>query len=151
MKRFKFSLQTVHDFREFRRDTAEREFAEVTAQLHRAKAQLDEVKRTHDLALDNYLLLYQCREIKVSKIAAHTDFINSLNRREREVRGQILTIERHLESKRLALTEALRDTKTTSKLRERQRQRHDLDSARREQNLLDEMAVSAIARRLVHR
>jgi len=151
MKRFKFSLQTVHDFREFRRDAAEREFAEAVDRLYRAKAQLEEVRRAHRAALDNYLLLYQSREIQATMISAHTDFIASLMRREREVLTQIAGIERHIETKRQAVTEALRATKTTAKLSERQRQRHDLDLARTEQTLLDEMAVAAMARRRLNR
>jgi len=151
MKRFKFSLQTVHDFREFRRDAAEREFAAALAQLYAAKAQLEEVQRAHRAALDNYLLLYQAREIKATTASAHTDFIASLVRREREVRGQIVIIERHIETKRQAVTEALRATRTTAQLRERQRERHELEVARTEQNLLDEMAVASIARRQLHR
>ena len=146
MKRFKISLQTVHDFREFRRDTAEREFAVAAAQLTGAKAQLQEVERAHRAALDNYLVLYQSREIEARMIGAHTDFISSLIRRERELRTQIVAIERHIETKRLALTEALRATKTTAKLRERQLQSHDLDVARKDQTLLDEMAVATMAR-----
>jgi flagellar export protein FliJ len=151
MKRFKFSLQTVHNFRESRRDAAEREFAEAKAQLYSARAQLQEVARAHHLALDNYLLLYQSREIKVRMIGVHTEFIASLVRREREVRAQIITLERQLETKRQQLTEALRDTKATAKLRERQLERHDLNAARKEQTMLDEMAVATMARQYVQR
>lgn len=147
MKRFKFSLQTVHDFREFRRTNAEREFAEATAQLQGLKAQIEELRRLHRAALDKCLLLYQSREIEASLIAAHADFINSLVQRERELRQQMAATERHLEVKRQALTEALRATKTTAKLRERHLDRHDLELARNEQNLLDEMAVATVARR----
>src|SRR5258708_3837864 len=110
MKRFKFSLQTVHDYREFRRDNAEREFATTLAQLYTAKAQLEEVQRAHRAALDNYLLMYQSRVIRATAASAHTDFIASLVRREREVRAQIIIIERDIETKRQAVTEALRAT-----------------------------------------
>lgn len=150
MKRFKFSLQTVHDFREFHRDSAEREFAAALAQLYTAKAQLEEVQRAHRAALDNYLLLYQVREIKATTATAHTDFIASLVRREREVRAQIVTIERLIETKRQAVTEALRATKTTAQLRDSQRERHELEVARTEQKVLDEMAVASMARRQLH-
>jgi flagellar export protein FliJ len=147
MKQFKFSLQTVHNFRETRRDSAEREFGYANAQLHGVKGKLAEVQNAHRVALDNYLLLYQSRELEVAVVGAHTDYIAFLVRREREVRGHIVTGEREVETKRLALTEALRDTKATANLRERQHQRHELDAARREQTLLDEMAVASIARR----
>lgn len=150
MKRFKFSLQTVHDYREFRRDAAEREFADAIAQLHGAKALLEEVRRARRLALDNYLLMYQSREIEARMIGAHTDFITSLSHRERAVLAQIAVIEKRIESKRQAVTAALRATKTTGQLRDQQRRNHELDASRTEQNQLDEMAVAAIARRRLH-
>jgi flagellar export protein FliJ len=147
MKPFKFSLQTVHNFRETRRDAAEREFGQANAQLHGVKGQLAEVQTAHRVALDNYLLLYKSKDIEVAVVSAHTDYIAFLVRREREVRNYIVIVEREVETKRLALTEALRDTKATAKLRERQHERHQLDAARTEQTLLDEMAVASIARR----
>ena len=151
MKRFKFSLQTVHDFREFRRDAAEREFAEALDHLYRAQSQLEEVKRAHRTATDNYLLLYQSREIQATMVASHTDFIASLMRREHEVINQIAGLEKQLETKRHAVTEAMRATKTTAQLSDRQRERHDVDVARMEQTLSDEMAVAAMTRRRINR
>jgi len=150
MKRFKFSLQSVHDLRESRRQVAERELADANGELYRANAQLEEVVRSRQKALERYLLIYQSREIEVSMITAHTDFIGSLFRREREARAHILEVEAKIEQKRRAVTEALRDTETTAKLRDRQRQQHELEINRNEQITLDEIAVLSVARRRVN-
>jgi len=150
MKRFKFSLQSVHDLRESRREVAERELADANGELYRAKAQLEEVVRSRQKALERYLLIYQSREIEVSMITAHTDFIGSLFRREREARAHILEVEAKIEQKRRVVTEALRDTETTAKLRDRQRQQHELEINRNEQTTLDEIAVMSVARRRVN-
>jgi len=150
MKRFKFSLQSVHDLRESRRQVAERELADANGELYRANAQLEEVVRSRQKALERYLLIYQSREIEVSMITAHTDFIGSLFRREREARAHILDVEAKIEQKRRAVTEALRDTETTAKLRDRQRQQHELEINRNEQITLDEIAVLSVARRRVN-
>ena len=150
MKRFKFSLQTVHDLRESRQEAAERELATANSELYRANAQLQEVVRSRQKALERYMLLYQSREIEVSMIAAHTDFIGSLFQREREAKAHILEVEKRFETKRQAVTEAMRDTETTSKLRDHQRKNHELQSNRDEQSMLDEMAVMAVARRRVN-
>ena len=45
MKKFKFSLQTLHDLRESHQEKAERELAAANSELYRAKAQLEEVVR----------------------------------------------------------------------------------------------------------
>ena len=149
MKQFKFTLQSVHDFREFRREAAERAFAATTAYLNQTKTQLAECKRIFNSSLDRYLLIYQSHEIEASMITAHTDFLGSLLMRERELRQQILELEHEVERKRQALTEAMRETKTTGRLRERHRERYDLEVARKEQSLLDEMAVASHARRRI--
>lgn len=150
MKPFKFSLQTVHNLRESRRDIAERELAQANGELYRANAQLEEVIRSRQKALDRYLLLYHSQNIEVSMIAAHSDFIASLFQREREARAHIREVELQLEQKREAVTEALRDTETTAKLRDRQRLKHQLEINRDEQTKLDEIAVQSVARRRVN-
>ena len=146
MKRFKFTLQSVHEIREFRRETAERAFAAAASLLSQTRRQLEECRRIYHSSLDRYLLIYQSREIEANMITAHTDFLASLLQRERELREQITELERQVEAKRQTLTEAMRETKTTGRLRERHRERHDLEIARKEQSLLDEMAVVSNAR-----
>jgi flagellar export protein FliJ len=149
MKRFKFTLQTVHDLRESKRESAERDLTEAANEVYRAYRLLEEVIRARQRALDNYLLLYQTRELEITMVSAHTDFIGSLMQRERESRDYVVEVEKRLTSKRQALTEALRATKTTAKLRDKQRERHDLELGRNEQSMLDEMAVMSVARRMV--
>lgn len=150
MKRFKFTLQSVHDLRESRREAAEQELAVTNSELYRANAQLEEVVRARQKALERYLLLHQETELEPTMVAAHTDFIGSLFQREREARTYITQIEKTLELKRRAVREALRETETTAKLRENQRKNHKLEMNRHEQSVLDEMAVLAVARRRVN-
>jgi flagellar export protein FliJ len=147
MKKFKFTLQTVHDLRESRREKAERELADANSELYRANAQLEEVVRARQKALDRYMVLYQSNELDVSMIGAHTDFLGSLFKREQEARVFITEVEMRLEEKRRGVTEAMRETETTAKLRDRQREVHRKESNRHEQTMLDEMAAMAAARR----
>jgi len=149
VKQFKFKLQTVHDLRESRLEIAERELAVAMNDLYRAEAQLEEVMRARQKALNNYLEIYQYREIEVSTITSHTDFIGSLMNRERETRAQVAEFERRVAAKRQVVTEAMRATETTAKLRDRQKQRHTNEVNRHQQTSLDEMAVLAAARRRI--
>jgi flagellar FliJ protein len=147
MKRFKFSLQAVHDFREMRRENAERELAQAAADLERANALLDEVLRARQTATQNYTEIISSRELNAPTMVSHTDYLGSLVRREREARAQIAAAERMVETKRQVLVEAKRESETTAKIREQQQQRHELDAARKEQNILDELAVASVSRR----
>src|SRR5436190_19714609 len=147
MKRFKFSLQAVHNFREMRRENAERELAQAAAEFERANALLDEVLRARQTATQNYTEIINSRELSAPTMVTHTDYLASLVRREREVRAQIAAAERTVEAKRQVLVEAKRESETTAKIREQQQQRHELDAARKEQNTLDELAVASVSRR----
>ena len=148
MKRFQFSLQAVHNVREIRRDTAECALAVVAKELQGAQAQLATVLHRQRSAMDKYLLLHQSTEIEAATFASHTDYIGSLFLLERHARAMILQVEERVTVKRKVLTEASRQTETTANLRERQRERHHLESAQHEQKMLDEMATVAATRRL---
>lgn len=148
MKRFNFSLQTVHNVREIRRDAAERALAAVAAELQGAREQLERVLRQRQAAMDKYLLILQSQEIDAVTFASHTDYIGSLVLLERQARVMILQVEERITVKRKVLIEASRQTETTANLRERQRERHHLETAQHEQKMLDEMAVVAATRRL---
>ena len=147
MKRFTFSLQTVHNVREIRRDAAERALAAVAAELQGAQGQLESVLRQRQLAMAKYLLILQSQEIDDVNFASHTDYIGSLVLLERQARVMIQQVEERITVKRKVLIEASRQTETTANLRERQRERHHLESAQHEQKMLDEMAVVASTRR----
>ena len=147
MKRFTFSLQTVHNVREIRRDAAERALAAVAAELQGAQGQLESVLRQRQLAMAKYLLILQSQEIDAVTFASHTDYIGSLVLLERQARVMIRHVEEKITVKRKVLIEASRQTETTANLRERQRERHHLESAQHEQKMLDEMAVVASTRR----
>jgi flagellar export protein FliJ len=148
MKRFQFSLEAVHNVREMQRDAAERALAAENADLQAAQLRLDQLICQRQSAMANYLLLHQSTEIEVAHFASHTDFLGSLAMLERQARIKILQVEERITLKRQALTEASRQTKTTSNIRDRQRERYHQEIAQHEQKALDEMAVVAIARRL---
>jgi len=146
MKRFKFSLQAVHNLREMHLDAAEQEFAKVRAELSEAQKQLDEIRQLREAAMDDYLKLHESGEIQAAVIATHTEYIGSLMQLERKTRALITQIEQKLTTRRQLVTEAARQTETTANLRDRQKERHHLESARHEQKMLDEMAVAAAKR-----
>lgn len=148
MKRFNFTLQTVHYVREVKRDAAERALAAVAMELQAAQEQLESVLRQRHTAMEKYVLVHQSQEIEAAIFASHTDYIGSLVLRERQARVVILQVEEKITVKRKILTEASRQTETTANLRERQRERHHLEIAQHEQKILDEMAVVATTRRL---
>ncbi|MEJ7617228.1 MAG: hypothetical protein WKF30_09780 [Pyrinomonadaceae bacterium] len=73
----------------------------------------------------------------------------TLTERQREARARLALVEREREARRVAVVETSRAAETTARLRERQRARHNFEAARDEQNMLDEIAISASARRMI--
>jgi len=146
MKKFRFSLQTVHNVRELKRDNAERDLVAAGVELDEAKAHLEEVLSLRQKAVNQYCDLHQSSQIEATTVVMHTNYIGSLMELERLARHSIARNERHVASKREVLIEASRDSETTANLRDRQFERHVLETARKEQLLLDEMAVLAVAR-----
>ncbi len=149
MKRFRFSLQTVHDLREERRDVAEAELARAAAELRQARKQLEAVKRARAIAEENYFVQLAPGALDPRDMEFRVAYLRALDARERDALVRIVQIERRHEEQRRATAEAARDAEATSSLRDRQRARHNEEAARVAQNALDEMATLAAARLLV--
>lgn len=146
MKKFKFTLQTVHKIRERRRDNAEQELAAANIELDKAIAHLNDILDMRQHAVNRYVVLHEASQLEASTVAMHTNYIGSLMELERLARISIAKSEKHVALKREKLIEASREEETTANLRDRQFERHVLETARKEQLLLDEMAVLAVAR-----
>ncbi|MEJ7708486.1 MAG: flagellar export protein FliJ [Pyrinomonadaceae bacterium] len=148
MKRFHFQLQTVHDIRESQRDRAERELAEAAAQVSAGAARLNEAERQLSIAAETYAAMLHAGVIDSYEAAQRANYILTLTRLQQDARTRLAALEREREEQRLAVVEASRAAETTSRLRERQHARHNLEVTRQEQNMLDEIATSAIARQM---
>jgi len=147
MKRFSFSLQSVQDQRQIRREAAEREFAAAVAELAAAAALVDKTIRERNAAIEGYTALLESGDVDPEEVILRANHIALLTQRERERRARLELFERAKEAKRQALVATSRDEKAINNLRERHRARHDLGVARIEQTALDEMATISYVRR----
>src|SRR5690348_7143259 len=141
MKKFRFSLQTLHDLRESRRDEAERALARTAAASAEAAETLNETRRAHARASDTYAVSLRSGEINPFEATLSVNYIASLLRREREDQARLNERERAHEAQRKITTDAAREAEATSRLRDRQRERHRQEIERTEQGVLDEMAT----------
>ena len=146
MKKFRFSLQTVHDLREARRDEAERTLAAAARAVNEAAEQLEETDLVHERATDSFASRLQSGEIDPFEAMLSVNYLAALTRRKVETRARLRELEQARERQREMTIEAARSAETTARLRQRQNERHQLEVARTEQQLLDEMATLAQAR-----
>lgn len=147
MKQFKYSLQAVHDVREIQRDHAEIQVGRVVSELTQTVLLLESVIETRKRAAEEVRKLHNSPTIEPAIAATHSEYLNSLILRERELRKRVSEVEQRVATERQNLTERCRDAKVTAKICDRQRTRHQLETARWEQKSLDEIAVAAVARR----
>lgn len=147
MKKFRFSLQAVHDLRMLRQDEAERELAHAARSVHEAQAQLERDAQLRERAIDKYAATLRSQALDPHDAILRTNYLRILTQQETEQRARVLKLEQSLEAKRETLTGAVREAEATASLREQHRSLHAAEAARNEQNALDEMASVSVARR----
>lgn len=140
--KFKFRLEALLKHRKHIENEAQRQFVESRFRLDQAKVKLQSM----------YGLIDRCRfEISNLQGAGKNHDLMKILEREAFIKGQEELIKRHrehmrelqldLEEKQEALVLALRDRKTIEKLKEKRKQEHDKEVARREALEMDEIAT----------
>lgn len=148
MKKFKFTLASVHSVREMTREKAERELAAAQSKLQEASARVEESERLREEATCEYASKLFSGDIDPFEAALYSDHLVALGRREAEAQALLGEAKRAREYARQVLLDASRGEEATARLRERQRERHAAEAAKEEQLLLDEMATMSLARRV---
>ncbi len=147
MKKFHFSLQSVHNLRLLRQDEAERELAHAARSVDEARAQLDRAALLCARAVDDYSAALRKQNLDPHDAILRTNYLRILTEQEAELRARVHKLEQSLAAKRETLTGAVREAEVTASLREQHRALHAAETARHEQNALDEMASVSVARR----
>lgn len=150
MKKFKFTLQTVHNVREMRQEKEELLFSQAQAEAKAAEERIAQIEKMRFDALESYTHRLRAGEvINAVELELNSNHFASLDRLQREAEN-ILSEKRQacdLQSRKLAA--AVREVKITNRLRETQAARHKLELDRHEQNNLDEIVSANFARRLI--
>jgi flagellar export protein FliJ len=149
MKKFKFTLQTVHNVREMREDKEKLVLGELQAEADKIVRQIEQIERLRTESLENYARrLNSGEQISAMEMELNSNHFAALNRLQQET-------EKLLEEKRKAcvaqsqtLAVAAREVKITNRLRETQALRHRLESEKQEQTAIDEMVSANFARRM---
>ena len=144
MKRFRFSLESVHNLREARRDEAEQQLAQSAAVVSAAAATVEEIER-HRAAVEEKLAR-ATGPLCAAELALQVNYLELLIQYEQAARQRLAALEREREAQRQTTLTAAREAEVTGQLRARQQARHAAEGARAEQHFMDEMAISATLR-----
>ncbi len=150
MKKFKFSLQTIHNVREMRQEKEELVLSQLQAEANKCVERIKQIEQLQQRAIEDYGNILRCGEaMDISEIQMQSNHISTLDRLRRQ-ELENLEQKKHLcRNQQTTLAAAAREVKVTQKLRETQQQRHRIELDRHEQNALDEMVSANYARKMI--
>ena len=148
MKKFQFTLQSVHNVREMREEQELMVLSRLNSEAEQASARLTAVEGALVEAVENYNRQTKVGEpINVSEIELNSSHISALEKQKAAAREELRDRQNACSRQISQVTQAARDVKVTGKLRENQVRTHQLAVNRHEQTALDEMATIRFARK----
>lgn len=149
MKKFKFTLQTVHKVRELKSEQENLTLSELQGEAREAEQRVEHIEGLRNEAVEQYLMRISSGErLNPLEMELNANHFASLNNLQRE--AQVAVDQKHeAVRQQLESVKAARiDVKITDKLRDDQKRRYELEANRREQRNLDELVTAKFARRV---
>lgn len=148
MKRFKFSLQTLHELRAQERETAERALGQATVAVAEAEARIEAILRTITQNVAATSTTLRTKEPSLGEVQLHTEYLTTLEQQLADARVRHAALKQEREVKLREFVKASAAAEATAKLREQYYARYIFELAREEQNLMDELATISTVRRM---
>lgn len=149
MKKFNFTLQTVHSVREMRQEKEQLVFSQLQNEAEIVVNQIAEIESRRRTALETYARRLECGEqIDPLEMELSVKYLTSLDLLARHSKQILAEKKQACDKQSEKLAAAAQAVKATAKIRETQRARHHLELARGEQIALDEMVTINFARAL---
>lgn len=149
MKKFKFTLQAVHNVREMKQERELLVLSELQAEAEKAAARVGEIEELRGKAIEDYARrLENGAAIDPYELELSSNHITSLDRLQQEAQKNLEKRKQACLRQTKTVEVAAREVKITNRLRENQHAKHQADIARREQNALDELISANYARRM---
>jgi flagellar protein FliJ len=137
---FRFGLERVRELRAHDEERAKEQFAASLSQRVRGEALLRSVdERLRTARADS--APPQGLAVDAAMLVSRQAWVERLERSRADAEVRLRSYDAELEARRVSLTDASRNREVLDKLRERQRQAHQRDAARREGAVLDEIAL----------
>lgn len=147
MKKFKFTLQSVHRVRAAQQDREVAALDRLRQQAEQDARSLADVISKHCDAVEAASKRFAAGEhIDPFELAASYDHIASLEQARRDAEAVLENSRRACEVQREKVEQAARDVKVTENLKEKQMIKHRSEVSRAEQGVIDELTSATIAR-----
>jgi flagellar export protein FliJ len=147
MKKFKFTLQSVHNVRELREERELMVLSQLNIEAERASEKLAAVETAIIEAVENYNRKFRIGEqVNVTEMELGSRHISALEMQKAAAREELLRRRSACQQQIGVVTRAAQEVKVTGKLRESQMAAYRLSAAQHEQNSIDEMVTIGFAR-----
>lgn len=149
MKKFKFTLQTVHNVREMRQEKEQMRLMQLQTDVNKAAERVREIQQMRLQAVENYVAkLNKFGALDALELELSSKHLSSLDRTESEAQKFYEQTKQIAAEQSRRLAAATREVKITEKLRETQQQRHAVEMSKTEQITLDEIVCANFARQM---
>ncbi len=149
MKKFKFTLETVHNVREMKQESEQLVFIQLQNEAAKAAEQIEKIEAAYLRAIENYgHKLGHGRVMNIGEMQLEAMHISALERQKRRAIEILAEKKQACVVQSVKLAAAAREVKITDRLRENQVLRHRIENDKHEQTALDEMVSANFARRL---
>ena len=135
MKKFRFSLETVLDYKQQALDSLRAEHAAILAQVRAQEEVIADLEEEHRQA-DMDFTQRKLEGINIVDAMSYETYLRSLEQKLREENRKLERLRRMEEQKRTQVVEARKETATIEKLRE-----HKLDSYRKAEQKAEEQRI----------
>ena len=148
MKKFKFTLQTVHNVREMRQEKEKIVLSERQAEVNLAAASVAQIEKLRLEGIEDYARrLNSGEQLNAMEMELNSNHFASLNLHRQEAEKVLAQKTQACRQQGETVARAMREVKITDRLRETQKARHQTEFARQEQNNADELVSATYARR----
>lgn len=135
MKKFRFSLETVLDYKQQALDSLRAEHAAILAQVRAQEEVIEGLEEEHRQA-DMDFTQRKLEGINIVDAMSYETYLRSLEQKLREENRKLERLRHMEEQKRTQVVEARKETATIEKLRE-----HKLDSYRKAEQKAEEQRI----------
>ena len=137
MKRFAFSMQKILDIREFTERQAQIELGRAVAEVNRINGELEAV------AQEKLRMIHQKQqEMTLNDFVVRENYMKRLELTKERLLEELAAAQLVVDEKRAVFTEAMKQRKILSNLREKQYLQYKKDALKIEENAVDDMVTS---------
>lgn len=149
MKKFKFTLQTVHNVRELKKEKEQFELAQLQLDATKAEERVAQLEAAYRKAMESYSRKVNGgKPLHIGEMELETLHLSYLDEQKRRAVESLADKKRACVAQSQKLAAATREVKVTRKLRENQSMRHQIETAKHEQTAIDELVSARFARNL---